>query len=75
MWRISFIYSLMGQWKWAFRSSEFEFATFVYLHPLYSLYFGKFSVLQAGNSGFSIGAAKKANSLVIGPGSGYNLVG
>ncbi|CBI15263.3 unnamed protein product, partial [Vitis vinifera] len=28
---------------------------------------------QAGNTGFSIGTAKKANSLVIGPGAGYNL--
>lgn len=34
------------------------------------------SFFQIGNTGFSIGAAKKANrlSLVIGPGAGYNLV-
>lgn len=35
-----------------------------------------FFFLQVGKTGFSIGAAKKANvkSLVIGPGVGYNLV-
>lgn len=73
---IELIFSLlMGHLKFSLMKSMPNVSTF-HVHKSAFPLILHHSFFQVRNTGFSIGAAKKANrlSLVIGPGPGYNLV-